>query len=818
MSSAHYHPARRQFTKSRIGSANRDSSAVRASVLQTALELGIAQNSTVANWIFNSPLKEEPEEISQEQPHDHAPETELAESITPTLTYSSNAASDDSSVLNSPQNNVATATVGGLQVHMHKPSVVEPPPHVHFDDFPSENLQLFSLSSDVSSLAATRQHDGNLMVRRSKESHRPSSHDDTLSHSRSNESPSPGPAEAGYSSEGQYLSKGKGSKERGKEKFDKKRIKKWMRPAALDLSKGDDRERDYASDGGYLSASSNKSTSKSPGKAKSRALAFFRRRPKKSQRGSDDEDEDHIPPVPALPVFPKPASPKPLGRNGAAPSSPTRSSFTPLTPNFSKPLGSPPKQRSSRSPPPVRASPSPSPRLPDNTSKATPVSTRATFNLPSADASIIPHTPLSPTLHPNSLTSSTPLTHRSNISSSRYHLSIPPPAPPPSQPLPQLPSSSIHSTPSQRMTNPLPTPPSSVTPGRRAPARQVPPSPVLAASNPTNATLAPVQPLTPRRSSSPFRSLSPRRGSPVPPPIPRPGGSNNARSHSDMLSGPSSYIDAGRSHPVMLRQNSAPAIPHGTGTATALLHRRLHGQQNSALPPSPPRPPPDVPLPPAPSPAPLSPGPRSPVGPSKFHEHFSSVSSVSHILSPPTSTPTSRAPSRSGSSSGPSVHSSYTSSSERSSARLPTRNLRVSTTTTATPTPTDESPETSSSRVSGSVSSYRQPITEPIRLVSRFSDASVGIYSRLGRVSTDDDDADADVEEVGKEETEADVDEDDASYYPSDERTAGRRTMYLVENGQAVESGDDIVIAGSHYWGKEPYPPLPTARPGPGYF
>ncbi|KIM51708.1 hypothetical protein SCLCIDRAFT_12066 [Scleroderma citrinum Foug A] len=834
MSSAYSHAIRRRHTKSRIGSANRDSSAVRASVLQTALELGIAQNPTVANWIFNNPLEEEPEEISLEQTHDPPPETEVVEvrlltsssfppvssiihpqSITPTLTYSSNTTSDDSSVLNSPQNNVATATFGGLQVHMHKPSVAEPPPHVHFDDFSSENLQLFSPvfpSFPSSSSTSGGQNDGNLMVRCSKESYRASSHDDSLRHSRSNETPSPGPTEAGYSSEGQYLSKGKG-KERGKEKFGKTRIKKWMRPAALDLSKGDDREGDYNSDGGYLSASSNKSLSKSPGKAKSRAMAFFRRRPKKPQRGSDDEDEDYIPPVPALPVFPKSSSPKALGRNGAASSSPTRANFTPLTLGFSKPVGSPPKRKSSRSPPPVRVAPASS-RCPlDNSLKVTPVLPRATLNLPTADAPTAPHTPLPVTLLTDSPTSAPSLTHRANVSSSRHHLNMPPPAPPPSQPLPQLPPSP--SIPSRRLASPPPIPSSPTTPARRPPARQVPPSPVVAGTNPKNPSLAPVQPLSPR-SSSPFRSLSPRRGSPVhPPPVPRLAGSSNTRSHSDMYVNLGSHVDAGRpAYPVMLRQNSAPVVPHGTGVATALLHRRLHGQQNGALPPSPPHPPPDAPLPPAPTPSLSVASARSPTGPSKFHEHFSSVSSVSHVLTLPSSTSTSRAPSRSGSSSGPSVISSHTSSSEQSSIRLQIRDARTSTTTTTTTATDDSLPGTSSSsRVSGS--SYGQLGTEPIRLVSRFSDTSLGL--RLGLASTDDDDADANVEEACKEGADADVDEDDASYYPSDEKTAGRRTMYLVEHGQVDEAGDEIVIAGSHYWGKEPYPPLPT-RPGPGYF
>ena len=48
--------------------------------------------------------------------------------------------------------------------------------------------------------------------------------------------------------------------------------------------------------------------------------------------------------------------------------------------------------------------------------------------------------------------------------------------------------------------------------------------------------------------------------------------------------------------------------------------------------------------------------------------------------------------------------------------------------------------------------------------------------------------------------------------------------MYFVEHGELGESGDEVVIAGSHYWGPHgmpppvpPLPPMPT-RPGPGYF
>jgi hypothetical protein len=43
---------------------NRDSNALRASVLETALELGLGNNSTVANWMFNNSVEEVDEEVS----------------------------------------------------------------------------------------------------------------------------------------------------------------------------------------------------------------------------------------------------------------------------------------------------------------------------------------------------------------------------------------------------------------------------------------------------------------------------------------------------------------------------------------------------------------------------------------------------------------------------------------------------------------------------------------------------------------------------------------------------------------------------------
>lgn len=43
---------------------DRDSNALRASVLDAALQLGLGTNKTVANWMFNDPIAEEEAEVS----------------------------------------------------------------------------------------------------------------------------------------------------------------------------------------------------------------------------------------------------------------------------------------------------------------------------------------------------------------------------------------------------------------------------------------------------------------------------------------------------------------------------------------------------------------------------------------------------------------------------------------------------------------------------------------------------------------------------------------------------------------------------------
>ncbi|KAF8639054.1 hypothetical protein AX17_001750 [Amanita inopinata Kibby_2008] len=54
--------ARPKAALTRKVSLNRESNALRASVLDVALELGLGTNSTVADWMFNNPVKEEEEE------------------------------------------------------------------------------------------------------------------------------------------------------------------------------------------------------------------------------------------------------------------------------------------------------------------------------------------------------------------------------------------------------------------------------------------------------------------------------------------------------------------------------------------------------------------------------------------------------------------------------------------------------------------------------------------------------------------------------------------------------------------------------------
>jgi hypothetical protein len=70
---APYPRTRRDPLSNTTGDMNRDSNALRASVLETALEIGFGANSTVADWIFNNPIaeEEEPEEVASDSPIPH---------------------------------------------------------------------------------------------------------------------------------------------------------------------------------------------------------------------------------------------------------------------------------------------------------------------------------------------------------------------------------------------------------------------------------------------------------------------------------------------------------------------------------------------------------------------------------------------------------------------------------------------------------------------------------------------------------------------------------------------------------------------------
>ena len=724
--------------------------------------------------------------------------------LTPALTFASNITSDDSSSLSSPQNNVAYAS----QTHAHKPSVFEAP-HVHFSHFASGQL---SLSLPLAQLPSTLIQGRETLGKTSNSSGKPSNdtenspnNDFKLQTDRQRVTPSPVKSEAGYGSDSHYLSDSAGLKKSGKAKGKAKKGK----PPALDLRA--EREPGYSSDGGYLSASSSKSQKSSKGK--SRAMAFFRRKPKKSQQVSDDEGDD-IPPVPAMPPMPVPSSPRPLKHFGA-PSSPTRSGFTPLKLNFNaSPPGSSAGRKDRTSPPPARVvSPSPTPTVP-RTSEQTinpmslpsplPPSTPARSAVP-----VIAHTPSHIPLTALSFSASqapgTPV--RLSPHPSSRNVGIRPAAPPPTQPLPQPPPFPVPTTPSRRAPGPPPTqalppppvqatpvPPSvPTTPPRRTPPfRPLPMAPV---------PIPPVQPLR-------IRSPVPRKTSPAPPHVMfRPQPVHTAsdpvvpqRAYPNAEAVPRRYpshntVPSDESFESGPSKNGAVWTQH-SGTPPLFLQRRMHGAQGF-----PRHPPPDSPLPQVPD----AHHPHPAVAPSKFHEHFSSVSSMSHTHAPPALL-TPRSASGSGSSSGPSVRSARSSaapsvSTSSSHGRSSHHSGGV----------IDARPETSSSSPSRSETSHGKQTTASIAhssISDNRSDVSVSIYcdERFSALT---------YEEAGNyndpkgAQADDEDDDDDASFYPSDEKTAGRRTMYLVENGHALD--DD---------GQDAFPPpLPPRRTGHGgYF
>ncbi|OJA11268.1 hypothetical protein AZE42_09157 [Rhizopogon vesiculosus] len=777
---------RRRPTK-HSSTRTRDSTLVRASVLETALELGIAHSSTVANWIFNSPLPEELEGLD-----DIPPETEEEETLTPALTFASNITSDDSSSLSSPQNNVASAS----QTHTHKPSVFEAP-HVHFNEFASGQLTLSLPPAQLSTPVKASNSSG----KSSNDTEIRSSNDVKLQTDRQRVTPSPAKSEAGYGSDGHYLSDSAGLKKSGKAKGKAKKGK----PTALDLRPASVGEPGYSSDGGYLSASSSKSQKSSKGK--SRAMAFFRRKPKKSQQVSDDDNDD-IPPVPAMPSMPVPSSPRPLKHLGV-PSSPTRSGFTPLTLSFN---ASPPGSRKGRStPPPARVvSPSPTPTLPRPSElrvNSMPMPSPLPPSMPARHATLpivhtsLPMTPPTAVSLSSSQTPGTPI--RSSPHPSSRHIGIRPAAPPPTQPLPQPPSPPMPITPSRSAPGP---PPLQALPPVPAQGIAIPPSTPTTSSRrmppfrPLPMAPVPVPPVQPLRIRSPVR----RENSPASLRVmfsPRPQLVHTAsdsvvpqRTHINSEAAARGYL----SHTTTPSDESFESRPSKNGavrtqhsdTPPLFLQRRVHGMQGF-----PRHPPPDSPLPQVPD----AHHAQFPLCHSKFHEHFSSVSPMSHT---PAALLTPRSASRSGSSSGPSVRSTCSStapsvSTSESHGRLSQHSGGA--------IDAHARPETRSSSSSRSETSNGKQTSASIArehshwsIFDTRSEVSASVYDE--RSSTYD-------EEVGNDPMGVQADsEDDASLYPSDEQTAGRRTMYLVENGHALDDG-----------GEGDFPPPLPRRTG-GYF
>ncbi|KAG2155285.1 uncharacterized protein EDB93DRAFT_1247766 [Suillus bovinus] len=780
---------RRRPTKLRPSGVRPDSSIVRASVFETALELGI-HNSTVANWIFNSPLPEELEELE-----DIPTEIEAQETLTPALTFGSHTTSDESSTTSSPQSNVASAR----QIHTHKPSVFEPL-HVHFNDFASAQLTLSlpPLSTSVNE----KERPGsmsNLSGKPSNDVGHPSNEDITRQTDRKCATPSSARSEPGYVSDGQYLSDSAGFKKSGKLKGRGKKGK----PPALDFRSGFDEAPDYSSDGGYLSASSSKSQGKSS-KGKSRAMAFFRRKPKKP-RASDEEDDNYIPPVPAMPPIAVPSSPRPLKHLVATPSSPTRSGFTPLKLNFntstraSSPVLNPRKDRAS--PPLARVvapssiptpprpseqtvtsmpSPSPSPVPPSTPPLALPSMPISRPSTPSTPLSVVP---------PISQAPATPV--RSSPIASPRNIAIRPAAPPPTQPLPQPPPSPMPSMSSQRAPGPPPMqalPPVPVRPLPMPPSTPTTPSRRLPPFRPAAVVPGPTAPLVPRRHpQAQSRILS----------SPRPQPSHSASDsvvpqykHDNSEASPRRY----QSHSVAPSDDRTKNHPPGHGGMVRRQHsemppppflqRRMHGVQGS-----PRHPPPDSPLPQIPNAHPMHP----PAFPSKFHEHFSSVSSMGYT------SPALRSTSGSGSSSGPSVRSIRSSNAPSvSTSDSHGRSSRHSEGVVDTHPDKRSSLHSESSYGKRNTASIAYSQSQSSVLDTR-SDISASVYDE--RSSTHDEDGGNDPKGAHAD----DEDDDDASLYPSDEKTAGRRTMYLVENGQALEEDGDVFP-----------PPLPP--PVGGYF
>ncbi|CAL1701696.1 unnamed protein product [Somion occarium] len=367
-------------------------SLLRASILDTALELGVGTNNTVANWIFN-PVEEVDED---------------ADSIlSPSLTYGSTATSEESSFSNSPysrsQPGAGASHLGSSARKPFSPERVgySPEGGLTGKDISAQRTVQFDLSATPEPRAVSPLPSPQKQSKLRK--------------------PRPG----GYDSDGGYMS------DSSKPKKDKKGKKK---------SKADGNQTEYESDGGYLSDFSSKK--KKDKKSK-----------KDKPKTASPESSQHAFKIPTVPTIALPKSKKNQSMKHTPPhiSAPNTSALAARTSNTPVPLTiTPPTPVALLSPHRPALPSSPADRSFSSSPSRIQGSQKSPFD-PSAvqDRSAdVPHTPTTftdnlSTAPPSPLPSRSPSPNPSTQTLSRPHVlayyDLPPPSPPPSGPLPSVP-------------------------------------------------------------------------------------------------------------------------------------------------------------------------------------------------------------------------------------------------------------------------------------------------------------------------------------------------------------------------------------------
>ncbi|KAG6861056.1 hypothetical protein C0995_004557 [Termitomyces sp. Mi166 len=261
-------------------SYNRESNALRASVLDAALELGIGHNSTVLNWMFNNSLTEEDEE----------------EPRSPLLTHESPETSEESSFGRSPLTPSPTYAQPSFQPIPAKLFPVEN--RIQFDKYVDQKPDQpvagggITFSDPPVPSHPTTPSRGKLRKKRAD----------------------------GYESDGGYMSDG-GKKKKEREKEAKERAKEEKqqekrekeeerkRKKSMKVKKGEDKDghgtgydtdgaskksKGKAGDGGYETDSGYLSSTSTKGKSKGRFFGLKSKQPKVELRWEE------VPPMPAV--------------------------------------------------------------------------------------------------------------------------------------------------------------------------------------------------------------------------------------------------------------------------------------------------------------------------------------------------------------------------------------------------------------------------------------------------------------------------------------------------------------------------------------